>query len=466
MPGHMHRRASVAAIVVGIAAAGGAAATVSAVPSSAARKPAASKPQASKPTIQVASVSTGGAQGNGDSWMAAISANGKYVAFSSFARNLVPGTTTGEDVFVRDLTRGLTRLATLDTAGEQSFGARAKTQGLSKDGRYVVFTSDAGTLVPDDTNGDRDVFVRDMRYGITRRASLTMDGSQISRFSVGQGISGDGRYVLFTTFCGCVVPGDTFKDINDVYVRDLKRGTTRRVSVASDGAPANRLSGTAAISADGRYVSFTSLASNLVPGDTNGAIDVFRHDLKTGETIRVSVGPDGMQASGGRTAYASTGDRADVSLSANGRHVAFYSNAQGLVDSPHSGGDVYVRDVKSGTTILASAGLGGVAKDFADSAATAPRISGDGRYVAFTSYATNLVAGDTNAVADGFVRDLKKGTTRRVAITAEGQQANGTNGFDLVLDHDGDTAAFTSVATNLVAGDTNGQLDVFVARLK
>jgi Tol biopolymer transport system component len=452
-----------AALVAGVAVAGLAAAAATAAPSSAAPKPAVK-------SVEVASVSTGAVLADTFSWFPVLSGDGKRVAFSSAASNLVPGDTNGhEDVFVRDLTRGLTRRATLDTAGEEAVGTTAKAAGLSKDGRYVVLTADAGNLVPGDTNQHSDVFVRDMRYGITTRASLTSDGGEIDGFSVADGISGDGRYAVFTTFCGCVVPGETFTDTSDVYVRDLKKGTTRRVSVASDGARGNGSSNTAAISANGRYVAFTSRATNLVPGDTNGTSDVFRHDLKTGETIRVSVGPDGRQTTGGKPGGGANHTIAseEPSISDNGRHVAFFSYGQGLVDGPHATGDVYVRDVKTGTTTLVSAAPGGGANDSApDHPSLPPHVSGDGRYVGFTSYSTNLVADDTNGVADAFVRDLKKGLTRRMTVDADGEQANATSGHHLALDRDGEVAVFTSIATNLVPSDANGELDVYVARLR
>ena len=425
--------------------------------------PAAAAP---KPVVQVASVDTGGALANDDSHELSLSADGGYVAFTSAATNLVPGDTNGApDVFVRDLSRGLTRRATLDTAGEQAAGTAAGHAYVSKHGRYVVFTSDAGNLVPDDTNNAPDVFVRDLRFGITTRASLTSTDGQIGSSSVSAGISGDGRYVVFTASCGCVVPGDT-NGADDVFVRDLRKGTTRRASVATGGGQGDGQSFGAAISADGRYVAFTSQATDLVPGDTNGTTDVFRHDLRTGVTTRVSVGPGGAQTVGSRPGdpgFAS----GRPSLSDNGRLVAFTSFGAGLVAGPTGHGDVYVRDVKTGTTTLASPGVGGAASDAgADVPVATPRIAGEGRYVAFVSWATNLVAGDTNGDADGFLRDLKKGTTTRVSLGNAGEQGNAPAGFDIGIDEDGETAAFTSWASNLVAGDTNDRMDVFARRLK
>jgi Tol biopolymer transport system component len=446
------RRSGAAALVAGTALVG----LGLAAPSSA----------ATTPPVRYASVSTAGVLGDDQSNHPVISADGKYVAFESYARNLAPGGVHAQpDVYVRDMKRGLTRRVTVDTAGEQADGKVAFVGGISKNGRYVVFTSDAGNLVPDDTNQRWDAFVRDLRYGITTRASLTADGAQIENGdAVADGVSGDGRYVVFTGTCTCVFPdGNRFH--GDVYVRDLKKGTTRAASVAPDGTRGNDESGLAEISADGRYVVFASFASNLVPGDTNGTSDVFRHDLRTGATIRVSVGPGGRQTTGGLATYYPWANTSP-SVSANGRYVAFFSYGDGLVDGPHAAGDVYVRDVQAGTTTLVSAGLGGSAANDAPAFPFVPTsITANGRYVGFVSPASNLVAGDTNGWPDGFVRDLRKGITRRVSTGAFGQQGNfPTN--ELVLDGDGDTAAFSSNATNLLPGDTNGRLDVFVARLR
>jgi Tol biopolymer transport system component len=452
------RRASVAALVLGVAAVA-AATGLAAAPSSAAPKP--------RP-VRLASVSTGGALAIADAGGAAISADGKYVAFFSSASNLVPGDTNGlEDVFVRDLTRGLTRRATQDTPGEEAVGRSGFRPALSKDGRYVLFTSDAGNLVPDDSNHVLDAFVRDLRYGITMRVSLDADDAQFAEHTIGGGISGNGRFVVFHTACACI-----HNTVGDVYVRDLKKGTTRLVSVASDGTPADQPSSDATISGDGRYVAFQSAASNLVPGDTNGTTDVFRHDLKTGITIRVSVGPGERQSTGGRPGASAPNVPTPVpigstgpSLSTDGNRIAFFSFADGLVDGPHGTGDVYVRDVAAGTTTLVSGGMGGAANDAGpDAPPLTPSISGDGRRVGFVSFATNLVAGDTNGEGDGFVRDLATGEIWRVTTGAGGEGDLAVDG--IALDREGEDIAFTSAATNLVAGDTNGHRDVFVTVLK
>jgi Tol biopolymer transport system component len=212
------------------------------------------------------------------------------------------------------------------------------------------------------------------------------------------------------------------------------------------------------ISGNGRYVAFYSYAANLVPDDTNSTTDVFRHDLRTGETIRVSVGPDGAQTSGGQRPGLGS---ISPAISADGNRIAFGSYANGLTAGPHAISDVYVRDVKAGTTTKASPGIGGAV---ADGLVVTAHISPDGRYVGYGSAASNLVPGDTNGVSDGFVHDLKNGTTRRVTVGIAGQQGDDRSS-DPALDDKADHAAFTSQATNLLPDDANGQQDAFVANL-
>ncbi len=233
--------------------------------------------------IERVSVASNGTQGNDGSaaysGSPAISANGRYVAFASGSSNLVPGDTNDRtDVFVRDLRSGTTRRVSVAGDGTQAnHGSHAPA--ISADGRYVTFASVASNLVPGDTNHTGDVFVRDLRSGTTRRVSVAGNGAQGNHSSYGSAISADGRYVAFLSDASNLVPGDT-NGASDVFVRDRRSGTTRRVSVAGNGTQGNLDSGDQAISADGRYVAFDSYASNLVPGDTNDNQDVFVRDLK------------------------------------------------------------------------------------------------------------------------------------------------------------------------------------------
>jgi Tol biopolymer transport system component len=203
--------------------------------------------------------------------------------------------------------------------------------------------------------------------------------------------------------------------------------------------------------ANGRYAAFASAASNLVPGDTNQAIDVFVRDLSTGVTRCVSVTRQGMPAS--RNSY-------EPVISANGRYVAFESQAKNLVPGDtHHNCDVFVRDLSADVTRWVSVGAAGAVTN---GQSYFPAISADGRYVTFQSDASNLVAGDTNRAGDVFVRDRSAHVTRRVSVGPGGRQANDFSYGRAAISADGRYVAFSSGATNLVAGDTNHSRDVFV----
>jgi Tol biopolymer transport system component len=265
----------------------------------------------------------------------ALTADGSVVAFSSDATDLVADDRNRvADIFVRDLGAGSTRRASVDSGGQPANGSSA-TPSTSADGRYVVFASDATNLVAGDTNGAQDVFVRDLTAGSTRRVSLDSRGHQGDGDSTGPSISADGRYVTFASAATNLAAGDT-NDALDVFVRDLRHGTTNRVSLDSRGRPGDAPSYDASISPNGRYVAFASDATNLVAGDTNELPDVFLRDLRYGSTQRASLTSDGQQGDGlaGRPA-----------LSGNGRYLAFAADSTDLVPGQVPDTlDVFVRD--------------------------------------------------------------------------------------------------------------------------
>ena len=227
-------------------------------------------------------------------------------------------------------------------------------------------------------------------------------------------------------------------------------GITERVSVGPGGVQGNVLSYGVAISAGGRFVAFQSNATTLVPGKTNRAYDVFVRDRLSGTTERVSLGPGGVQGDG---------DSYGAAISADGRFVAFSSEATNLAKGDTNGTtDVFVRDRQKGTTRRVSVGSSGVqgnGQSFAGS------FSADGRFVAFDSYATNLVSDDTNGENDVFVHDRQTRKTRRASVGSGGVQGD-WGGAVAAFSPDGRLIAFTSYSTNLVPGDTNGENDVFV----
>ncbi len=399
-------------------------------------------------TIRV-SVASDGTQGNGGSQGVAVSADGRYVTFLSYANNLVPDDTNGkQDVFVHDRVTGRTERVSVASNGIEANG-HSWMPAISDDGRYVVFQSDATNLVADDTNGKSDIFVHDRLTGRTERVSVASDGTQVNDTSWNPAISADGRYVAFASTATNLVSGDT-NGKQDVFVHDRQTGQTVRVSVASDGTQANDESGDPALSGDGRYVAFVSPASNLVAGDTNNQHDVFVHNLETGQTERVSVATGGTQGNGASGSPA---------LSADGRYVAFASIATNLVSGDTNGKqDVFVHDCQAGQTERVSVASGGTQSNGGSSY---PTISADGRYVAFLSFATNLVPGDTNGKIDIFVYDRQTGQTARVSVANNDAQANDNAGAS-AISADGFYVAFGSDASNLVSGDTNGQRDIFL----
>jgi Tol biopolymer transport system component len=307
-------------------------------------------------TTSLVSVASDGSQGNaqsGGQFGLAISDDGRFVAFPSLANQLVTGDTNAlYDVFVRDRQLGTTVRASVTSAGTQGAGASYEPS-ISGDGRYVAFQSFAPDLVPGDTNAVNDVFVRDRQLGTTVRASVDSAEGQVEATSVDASISGDGRYVGFYSWSAMLVPGDT-NGIGEAFVRDLVAGTTERVSVSTSGAEGNNLSGPAVLSAGGRYVTFDSYSTNLVPGDTNGFVDVFVRDRLLGTTERVSVDSAGVQADG----YTSS-----TSISSDGRYVAILADAQNLVPADTNGLlDQFVHDRLGAPafTSLCDAGASGV----------------------------------------------------------------------------------------------------------
>src|SRR6266446_5737670 len=306
-----------------------------------------------------------------------------------------------------------TERVSVASGGTEANGA-SLSSALSADGRFVAFDSAATDLVAADTNGVSDVFVHDRQTGATERVSVASGGAQadgssgLIGFAFPPALSADGRFIAFVSVATNLVAGDT-NGATDVFVRDRQTGTTERVSVASGGTQANNASRYPALSADGRFVAFQSDATNLVVGDTNGMTDVFVHDRQTGTTERVSVasggGTQGTGNSGGFFAF--------PALSADGRFVAFQSDATNLVAGDTNGAtDVFVHDRQTGTTERVSVASGGTQ---GNGFSAGPALSADGRFVAFHDTATNLVAGDTNGASDVFVHDRQTGTPERVS---------------------------------------------------
>jgi WD40 repeat protein len=412
---------------------------------------------AAQDTLRVSIRSSHG-QGDGNSVLPAVSADGAFVAFVSNATNLVASDTNGVyDVFIRDRAAGVLERISVDSSGAEADGA-SNLPVLTPDGQLVVFVSFATNLVAGDTNQAGDVFLHDRASGTTERVNVDSSGNQSDGDyfdNATPAISADGRFVAFASAASNLVAGDT-NGVVDVFVRDRVNGTTERVSIDSTGMEGNLDSGfvgTVAISSDGRIVAFASYASNLVAGDANATTDIFVHDRATGITERVSVDSSGAEANGGSSWPV---------IDAAGQVVAFQSSATNLVanDMNHAD-DIFVHDRSSGATELVSLRTSGVQGN-ADS--QSPSISADGRRVAFQSFARNLVSGDTNGSNDVFLRDRAAATTSRMSVDSSGVEGNNASNNG-AISANGLVVGFWSYASNLVPNDTNMWGDAFVHEL-
>lgn len=398
------------------------------------------------------SVSSDGVSGNAHSRRPCISADGRIVVFHSMANNLVPNDSNGDyDVFVHDRVTGVTRLVSASSSGAQGI-YKSWYPSISADGRFVAFESESPNLVAGDTNNKTDIFVHELLTGQTRRASVSSSGAQANGATYHAFLSRDGRYVSFWGDASNLVPGDT-NGTDDGFVHDTVTGETVRVSVSTAGVQSNGRTTITKISHSGRQVVFMSRASNFVPNDTNPEYDIFVHDLDAGTTELVSKSTSGEQAN-----Y----DCYDGSISGDGNVVSFSSLADNLVPGDSNGTwDAFVHDRITGATELACVNSAGVQGAGWSNGGT---VSTDGRFIAFQSIASNLVEGDTNGFWDIFVRDRVAGTTVRVSVDSAGSESNGDSFYPAAagISADGSLVVFDSLATNLVPGDSNGFSDAFI----
>jgi Tol biopolymer transport system component len=354
---------------------------------------------------------------------------------------------TAATAAVAETSRGPVVLVSASGTGQPA--GNSYSTSINANGRYVVFESSAGNVVPGDTNNASDVFVRDRWTATTSRANLSSageqtppDGDENAGPSGGGSISADGRYVAFHSRARNLVPVNT-GGVSSVFVRDRWAGTTRLVSAAGDGTPMEFDSLEPAISGNGRYVVFSHVV--------NGVADVHRYDLHTATVRRIPAATTWPQTDAG-------GPR--PAISADGRYVAFTSDAATLTPGDTNGvPDVFVHDFGSGThrRVSRSATGGQTTMDSYTGA-----ISADGRYVVFASADPTLVPGDTNGQTDVFVHDQRARSTRLASVSSAGVQGNAMSYAWMTVSGDGRYVGFGSAADNLVPGDVNGYLDVFV----
>ncbi len=413
------------------------------------------------------SVTSKGSQGN-KNWNighgVAISVDGRFLAFS--CQNLVSGVTRyGDEICLRDRSTGKTSQVDVALDGSEADDLSASWRpAISADGRYVAFVSEASDLVLGDTGfRSADIFVRDRQTGQTTRVSVASSGKEADDESDSPAISADGRYIAFVSDADNLVPAPLgFIDYTpQIFLHDRVTRITSMVSVASDGTHEDARSDTPAISADGRFVAFYSESDTLVSDDTNAQSDTFVHDRATNKTERVSITSDGSQGNGSSAEM--------TAISANGRYVAFASDASNLVtEDTNASTDIFVHDRQTRKTTRVSVSSSG--RQGNDNSGAGYRafwsddglaMSADGRYVTFYSVASNLVSGDTNGMVDIFVHDRVTSQTTRASVASDGKQGNNHSSVS-AISGDGRFVGMDSAASNLVAADTNGTEDVFV----
>jgi hypothetical protein len=406
-------------------------------------------------TMERVSLSSAGEQANSDSYSPAISSDGRYVTFVSLASNLVPNDTNNAlDVFVYDRQTDATTRVSVSSSGAQTVGGSqppdSTVPSISANGRYIAFLSTATNLVSGLPDASSRVFVRDTQLNTTTVVSVSSSGALANQSSSGPVISADGNSVAFASAATNLAAGDT-NNVPDVFVRNRSAGTTTRVSVSGNGAEGNAASDWPALSADGRYVTFRSSASNLAAGPAMPDSNIFVRDSQASTTALVSTSAVGKNVSGA----------VDPSISADGSTIAYTAVTD---DDYPATWQIFVANRTTGAVRQVTFGPSTASFDFSGSVGS--WVSTNGRYVFFSSSAYNFVDGDGNRADDVFAFDSQTSTFSLVSAskflsrTAQGESYT-TGGS--ALSQQGRYAAFTSAAATLTPGDRNGWPDVFVA---
>ncbi|MPZ67956.1 MAG: hypothetical protein GEU71_00305 [Actinobacteria bacterium] len=386
--------------------------------------------------------------GDAYAWKRSVSQNGKFVAFETEQKLVATDDNSMIfDIYVRNRKSGKTRIVSVpdggNTGGNFAFGPE-----ISANGRLVVFEASSDTLVPFDDNNTVDVFVHDRRSGKTKRVSISSSETQADDGGMQASISPNGRYVAFASLSDDLVPNDA-NGLVDIFVRDRKKQTTTRVSVDSSGLESNGSSEVPSV-ADTGHVVFSSGADNLVADDSNSTYDVFVHNLKTGETTLASISTSGVH--GDQTSH-------HAAISRDGSVVTFMS---ATTFAPGTSGvyeEIWVRSMTGGKTRLITKGVGGAPSDNS-SAAYAGALSYNGRYVTFSSFATNLVQGDDNGVADMYWYDRKTKKMKLVSRTFDGSDLD-SGAPEGTISGDGRFVAFDTFASNVLDDELGNNSTVF-----
>ncbi|MFK5984834.1 MAG: hypothetical protein QM479_05365 [Pseudomonadota bacterium] len=406
------------------------------------------------------SVDSNGAETNQQSGLIRISGNGQDIAYlsadsPSFNHSDAFVYSSGQKIRVHNNTQG--------NYPQTSPSHSITSNSSSADGRYIVFSSNAFNLLASNMNEGTNIFLRDTLTNTTKLINSATDGSKADNHSSHSSISSDGRYILFESDATNLVANDT-NNTRDIFRYDTNTQEIIRVSMATGGViESNGNSENPSMSSDGRYIIFKSVASNLVANDTNGSPvkDVFVYDTVTKNTNRVSVNSNGDQGTGGKSNNFIYGDSPSVSL--NGDIFVFSSRYTNLVNNDNNNvSDIFIHIKSTGETRRISVDANG---GEANNVSGYPIISPDANYITFQSDASNLVSSDTNSTSDIFLLNRTTGLITRVSVDSNGLQANGSS-FSPSISDDGQFISFTSYASNLVANDTDYDQDIFVHNIQ
>lgn len=430
-------------------------------------------------SVLLVSTSTdGGYNANGGSHAPAISADGRYVVFLSEASNLVTDDENGLlDVFVYDVWTRTTTLVSRNYDGGPANGEPSRPS-ISANGKFIVYSSDASNVVPDDDNEASDVFLYNRLLGVTELISVNSDGNPGNKnsFTRRPSVSEDGRFVVFFSNSTNLAPEYDIEDdpeTNHVYLRDRGSGTTESsttlISKNADDEIGDDNSEYPTISADGSTIAFHSFADNLIVDDfkdNNATSDVFLYDIATETLTRISNTPDGWAGNGASDLAA---------LSSDGKKVGFVSFADDFLPAGtdnNNSSDIFIFSAADGTIERVSINSDG---EEGNAISDVPSLSEDGRYVAFYSFADNLVTDDENeciedtnkkrSCTDVFRHDTDLGETIRVSINVADEEGNNDSACSGII-ADGQAVVYYSLATNLVAGDSNNIQDIFIYSLR
>lgn len=403
------------------------------------------------------------AGGNAASDNPSMSADCRYVVFSSYARNLIAeDVNNNEHIYLYD--RGLDTIKLLSVSDGGQQGDRHSTDPvISADGKFVAFQSEARNLVPGDSNGDsnqsagRDIFVYDLTLDTIKRISMRDNGNETNQASGKPSISGDGRYVAFEASDDNIVSGFNTGNTN-AYIYDRLEDTTVGIPVPFADTQTNRDSLYPVISTDGAYVAFEFWVSKNADNQNlnYSYADIYLYSTISGAVERISGTKIGIEADQTRSE--------NPTISDDGRYVAFESDHEDIdFYDTNDAVDIFVYDRVEGTTRRVSANGSTGGQKFKDS--TNPALSGDGRFVAFESMAANLVDSDTNDAIDIFITDLSTGEISLASVSENGVQGNNYS-YLPGLSYNGRCMVFLSKASNLSDLDIGSHADIFVAETK